>query len=187
VKHFVEIKLLSDPEFHPTVLMNTLYGKLHTALVRLESGRIGVSFPDFDDEKPTLGNLIRLHGDEDDLNELMKLNWLVSLNDYTLVSSVAAPPASIGHRIVCRVQAHSNAERMRRRLAKHAGVTMEEARLKISDSAVKHLALPYLRVRSASSGEHFRLFIKHGPIQPLPVTGEFSYYGLSPIVTVPWF
>jgi CRISPR-associated endonuclease Csy4 len=67
------------------------------------------------------------------------------------------------------------------------GFSEEEARQRIPDSAARRLDLPYVQLRSQSSGQHFRLFIHHGPLQSQPVAGHINRYGLSDGCTVPWF
>jgi CRISPR-associated endonuclease Csy4 len=89
--------------------------------------------------------------------------------------------------VVRRVQAQSSADRIRRRQMKRHGWTEEEARARIADSVEQQLALPYLTLRSQSTGQHFRLFIDHLPCQPAPVAGPFNAYGLSSTATIPWF
>ncbi|WP_075204014.1 type I-F CRISPR-associated endoribonuclease Cas6/Csy4, partial [Serratia marcescens] len=42
-------------------------------------------------------------------------------------------------------------------------------------------------LKSLSTGQHFRLFVKQGQLQEKPTPGVFSFYGLSASATVPWF
>lgn len=184
--HYIEIRLLPDPEFVPTVLMNALFSKLHRALVDLNTNAIGLSFPDVQ-EQPALGNRLRLHGTENNLQRLMSQNWLTGMRDHITLNGPKPVPVNICHRTVRRVQAKSSPERLRRRLMKRKAITQEEARSAIPDSAAKQLKLPFVTIKSRSTGQEFRLFIEHQPIGDKPVNGEFSHYGLSPITTVPWF
>lgn len=201
--HYLEIRLLPDPEFVPTVLMNALFIKLHRALVELGSNAIGLSFPDvqhaYRDEggsatrgakaggKPTLGGRLRLHGKAENLQRLMALNWLTGMRDHITLNGPNPIPKNTGHRTVRRVQAKSSPERLRRRQIKRKGITEEEALRAVPDSTVEHLNLPYVTIKSQSTGQAFRLFIGHQPVGNEPVNGEFSSYGLSPTATVPWF
>ena len=187
MNHFIEIKLLPDPEFVPTALMSALFNKLHRALVELDSSHIGVSWPDIERAQSGLGERLRLHGEKDHLRQLMEVSWLTGMRDHVSVSDLASIPPNSLYRIVSRVQAKSNPERQRRRLARRKNITVEEARELITDCEAKYLNLPFVRVRSQSTGQTFRLFIEHKPPQSDQVSGEFSRYGLSPIATVPWF
>jgi len=47
--------------------------------------------------------------------------------------------------------------------------------------------LPWLNLRSLSTGQSFKLFIRHGDLLSTPVSGMFTTYGLSATATVPWF
>lgn len=185
---YVEIRILSDPEFTEPILMNALFGKLHRALSELKSERIGVSFPGVDKGGRSLGDTLRLHGTASALEELMGYSWLRGMRDHTVVSGVKPAPESSNHIVVRRVQAKSNPERLRRRQMRRHNLTEEEARERIPDSVEgKRLELPYVSLRSRSTNRHFRLFIEHPQPQGHPVYGDFNTYGLSNGATVPWF
>lgn len=185
---YLEIRLLPDPEFAPTVLMNALFSKLHRALAAQGGGKIGVSFPDVEAKKPALGQRLRLHGNQTDLVALMASNWLVGMRDHTAVTDIAEVPAHAKARVVRRVHEKSSLERQRRRKVARKGVSAEQARELLPDSVViKPLKLPYVMVSSQSTGQKFRLFVEHLAVQDQAVAGIFSAYGLSPTATVPWF
>ncbi|MDR2549036.1 MAG: type I-F CRISPR-associated endoribonuclease Cas6/Csy4 [Desulfobulbus sp.] len=183
---YIEFRLLPDPEQAPAQLMNVLYGKLHLALAELGTGDVGVSFPDAENAR-TPGKRLRLHGTADALNRLMKINWTAGLRDHVAQSSVMPIPTEAKFRSVYRVQAKSNPERLRRRMMKRHGVDAETAARKIPDSAVELLILPYVRIKSLSSGQYFRLFFQFGPVERQARSGAFNAYGLSRNTTVPWF
>lgn len=187
MNQYIEIRLLPDPEFTPIVLMNALFAKLHRALVKLNSNAIGLSFPSVQQEQSATGNRLRLHGKADDLQHLMDQNWLTGMHDHIATNGPNPVPENAHYRIVRRVQTKSNPERLRRRLMKRKGVTQEEARRAIPDSAAKYAKLPFVSIKSGSTGQEFRLFIDHLPITNHPVSGKFNSYGLSPTATVPWF
>ena len=184
---YLEIRLLPDPEFMPTTLMNVLFSKLHCGLVTHGGRNIGVSFPDVGKNGRSLGECLRLHGSKTNLEKLMDSNWLVGMRDHVAVSEIAEAPAHAKQRVVRRVQAKSNPERQRRRLIARKGVSAEQAIQAIPDSAAKMLNLPYLVLTSQSTGQQFRLFVEHLTVQKQAMNGEFSTYGLSPTATVPWF
>ena len=183
---YIEFHLLPDPEQAPNLLMNVLYGKLHLALAELGSGDVGVSFPDAQ-KGAALGPRLRLHGTADALARLMRINWTAGMYDYVLQSSVMSVPSDAKFRSCYRVQAKSNPERLRRRMIKRHGVDAETAARKIPDSATEMLNLPYLQIKSLSSGKHFRLFLQFGPLKEEARNGVFNAYGLSREATVPWF
>ena len=185
--HHLDIRLLPDPEFPPSMLMNALFAKLHRALVDLDSTAIGVSFPDHTLEPLTLGQRLRLHGEARALTDLMDRDWLRGMRDHIRLHGPAEIAGGAPHRAVRRVQAKSSPERLRRRLIKRKGIDQVAASAAIPDQAAERLDLPFVTLQSRSSGQTFRLFIEHGPTQPEPTPGPFGHYGLGRGATVPWF
>lgn len=185
--HYLDIRLLPDPEFPPSMLMNALFTKLHRALVDLDNRAIGVSFPDHTLEPLSLGERLRLHGDARALTDLMSRDWLRGMRDHIELHGPAEIPGGSLHRAVRRVQAKSSPERLRRRLIKRKGIDHAAASEAIPDQAAERLDLPFVTLQSCSSGQRFRLFIAHGPTAPQPTPGPFGHYGLGRGATVPWF
>ena len=190
--HFMDIHLLPDPDLPAHVLMGALYVKLHRALVmggEGEAGGIAISFPGYS-ARPgviNLGRNMRLLGSQPGLQTLAGTGWLGSLRDQVSVNAAAAVPITATHRSLRRVQAKSNPERLRRRLIKRHGIDEAEARKRIPDSAAEMLTLPFLQLRSASTGQNFRLFLRLGPAQATAESGSFNTSGLSTTATTPWF
>lgn len=185
--HYLDIRIRPDPEFSTPQLMNALFAKLHRVLVEMKSGDIGISFPDVDEKKPVLGDVLRLHSSIFQLQILMQRAWLSGMSDHLLISKIIVVPERGCYRTVSRVQSDSNPKRLRRRLMRRHGLSEAEAKQRIPDQTAKKLTLPYVNLRSQSSGQYFRLFIHHGVAQNQAQSGTFSYYGLSSDATVPWF
>jgi CRISPR-associated endonuclease Csy4 len=182
--YYIDITLLPDPEFPDSLLMNALFAKLHKALVETGHGEVGVSFPK---AQKKLGEMLRLHGSRSTLQRLMGLNWQRGLTDYISISSIASIPSNCQYRVVRRVQAKSSAERLYRRSVKKGWLAIEEAEEKISGSKDQYLKLPFVQLKSCSTGQAFRLFIQQGKLLDTSQEGKFSSYGLSDNATVPWF
>ncbi|PLR44021.1 type I-F CRISPR-associated endoribonuclease Cas6/Csy4 [Chimaeribacter arupi] len=182
--HFLEIRVLPDPEFTEETLMSALFAKLHRALAAHKQGDIGVSFPAHD-VKP--GPVLRLHGTQTALHTLESLHWRTGLSDYCAVSAITQVSGIKGWRTVSRVQVKSSAGRLLRRSVKKGWISEAEAAQRLENSQEQRSDLPWLAVKSLSSGHHFRLFIRHGELQPAATAGEFSCYGLSNTATIPWF
>ncbi len=185
--HYIDIRVRPDPELATPHVLNALAGKLHLALAGLKSEHIGISFPRFRADRPTLGDTLRLHGDRQSLEQLMTRQWLAGINDHVRLGELLPVPATAKYRVVVRKQTCSSAERIRRRQMKRHGWTDEEAKQRIPDSIEKRLSLPFLNLRSQSTGQPYRLFIDHLPCQDTPAPGVFNTYGLSAAATVPWF
>ena len=181
--HYIDIKVLPDPEFKESVLLNALFSKLHRALGQVTEGRVGVSFPDC---KKFLGDRVRLHGTQADLTKLMDANWLQGLRDYSHQSGIAKIPDKVSHKIVRRVQVKSSHNKRKRSVAK-GWLTEAEAIQLIPDSQQKMLRLPFLQIKSLSNGNSMRIYVEHSKDLKDAVTGTFSSYGFSSTATIPWF
>lgn len=181
---YQDIRVLPDPEFQEPMLMAALFAKLHRALGERGKGDIGVSFPHHD-KMP--GGTIRLHGTHDALTALEAMRWRAGLNDYCAASALALVPTDCGWRTVERVQVKSNAARLMRRSVRKGWLTEEEVEQRIQEMKNHTTDFPFLQLKSLSTGQTFRLFIRHGEIQPERRSGTFSSYGLSATATVPWF
>lgn len=188
MQSYIDLRLRPVPEIAAHQLMSSVFGRLHRALAQTQRQDIGVSFPEHDDRQPTLGAVLRLHGSEEALRVLQGTEWLRHMDDYAVVSAMAAAPDGCGHRVVSRVQAKSGVDRLRRRAMRRHGYDAAEAAERIPAAAQELLALPFVTVGSRSTGQaSFPLFIRHGPVLPSPVPGPFNGYGLSAGATVPWF
>jgi CRISPR-associated endonuclease Csy4 len=186
---YVDIEILENPDIQTATVLNTLFGKFHNALVTAgDETQIGISFPKHrSSDTSGLGNVLRLHGNEPSLVGFMAKNWHASLSDYLNVSNTRAIPSRVNFAQIRRVQLQSNAERLRRRFMKRHNVDAHTAKQKISDSVERTTKLPWLQVRSISTGQSFRLFIDVGEFQKAATTGSFNRYGLSATATLPIF
>ena len=185
--HYIDLRLLPDPEAAQPHLMGALFSKLHRALVAQHSQHIGISFPAVQTSPAWLGDCLRLHGDQAALTGLMEANWLMGMRDHVQATCVLAVPAVVSHRVVSRVQAKSNPDRLRRRQMRRHGLDAEQALERVPDSAAERLDLPFVQLQSQSTAQTFRLFIRHGKLLDTASPGVFGAYGLSATATVPWF
>lgn len=186
--HYLEVIALPDAEISGKQILEMLFAKLHLALVERGKGDVGVSFPDVDLTACRVGPRLRLHGTQNTLESLLANGWLARFRDYATITQILPVPAQVKYRTIYRVQEKgSNPERLRRRAMKRHGLTEAEARVKIPDTAERHLSLPSLQMASRSSGQRFRLFFDLGPMTERPQDGSFNAYGLSRVATVPWF
>jgi len=182
--HYLEIRVLPDPEFSEEMLMAALFAKLHRALGARGKRDIGVSFPEYS-VKP--GAVLRVHGSGQALQELEELSWRKGLNDYCRCGKIAAVPAIKGWRCVRRVQVKSSAARLLRRSVRKGWLTEEEALMRVATTPERRVDMPWLNLKSLSTGQQFRLFFLHDELLSSAVKGEFSSYGLSTGATIPWF
>ena len=90
--HYIDLKVVPDPESGPTQLLGALYDNLHLALVQQRRDTIGISFPDYSLSPRTLGTTLRLHGSQADLQQLMATDWLKGMRDHVRTKEIAASP-----------------------------------------------------------------------------------------------
>ena len=180
---YIDIILQPDAEMRLNWLTNAIYTKLHKALFDNRSTTIGISFPNY---KVTLGNVLRLHGNEPDLSNLMNKNWLGGMSGYCHVSDIQAVPDSVQHRTVSRVQTNMSQSKLRR-LIKRGSISEEEAKNYKARMFSQGLDNPYIELQSSSNGHKHRRYIQFGESKETPVAGEFDQFGLSKTATVPWF
>jgi len=185
--HYLDITVIPDPEIGAPQLMGALYEKLHLALVRDRIDSIGISFPHYSVIPKTLGHLLRLHSTETALQNLQATDWLKGLRDHVHITSITEVPHHALYRVVRRKQFKTSVERLRRRHMRRTGETEQYVKEKIPKSVEQIPTLPYVQMRSRSTGQSFRLCIAMGDTQSYPVSGTFTSYGLSTHATIPWF
>lgn len=185
--HYVDIRVRPDPETSAPQLLGALYGRLHLALVRERLDTIGVSFPGYSLTPRALGNVLRLHANQEVLHTFLNADWLGGVRDHVRVSDIAPVPETASHRAVRRQQFKTNVDRLRRRRMKRKGETATEAAAAIPRTVERRPHLPYVHLRSRSTAQPFCLFIALGAPLTTPIHGEFNTYGLSTHATVPWF
>jgi CRISPR-associated endonuclease Csy4 len=183
MEHYIDIKLLPDPEFKATVLMNSLFSKLHKCMFDLQTSVIGVSFPHC---KATLGNLLRIHGPKSDLEKLQQLNWIGGMSGYCSISDILPVPDGSKFRTVSRKQTTMSQSKLNR-LLKRGSITEDEVKNYKAKMFTKGLDNPYLELQSGSNGHRHRRYIEFGELLNEPVSGQFDQFGLSKTATVPWF
>lgn len=185
--HYLDIRVRPDADFVSTHLMGALFSKLHRRLVEMHTDTLGVSFPAHTLKPRDIGDVLRLHSSEAELDTVMDSAWLGGMREYAEISAIQPAPPQAQHRTVSRRQFKTNAARLRRRRMRRHNESETEAVERIPDSVERLVPLPFVHVRSASTGQRFSLFVEHGPQQREAVTGTFNTYGLSATATVPSF
>lgn len=183
MEYYIDIKLKPDKEMRESALMNLVYDKLHNALVKLKPAQIGVSFPEYHIK---LGKILRLHGDKDDLRNLQNLNWLGGIAGYCGMSDIKSVPADVKYRTVSRIRSNMSKSKLNR-LKRRGSITPDEEKKYKAKMFSQGLDDPYLDLKSGTTGQTHRRFIRLGPLIDQQVEGRFDTYGLSKTATVPWF
>ena len=183
MNYYIDIELLPDPEFKATVLMNSLFSKLHKGIFDLQSSAFGVSFPCY---QSTLGNLLRIHGSTSDLEKLQQANWIGGMSGYCSISEILPVPDDSKFRTVSRKQTTMSQSKLNR-LLRRGSITEDEVKNYKAKMFTNGLDNPYLELQSGSNGHRHRRYIEFGELLNKPVSGQFDQFGLSKTATVPWF
>jgi CRISPR-associated endonuclease Csy4 len=188
--HYIDITLLPDPEFSHTHLLGALVAKLHRALVQGRTTDIGVSYPQHVAQplsRRTLGSVLRLHGTPDALQRLKAQDWLKGMRDHTR-SAKCAPCRPTRRTARCAgASSRPTPTACAAAACSARGETADQATTAIPDSVERQPDLPFVQLRSGSTGQPFCLCVEHGPLLTQPVSGTFNAYGLGHEATVPWF
>lgn len=187
MRHYIDIACRKTPEIDSHAVLAALYQRIHLTLARLESSDIAVVFPGYSLRPQSLGECLRLISKPEALQSFMDSKWLNGLVDYVSISPIRPAPPNAEERCLRRVQPKSSPTRLRRRLIRRHGLSVDEAASRIPESVAEFVDLPFVRMTSTSTGQRFRVYLKLSAPQPARVEGKFSSYGLSSTSTVPWF
>lgn len=187
MNYYCDIQIVLDPDLTPNQIMTALFMRFHHALVDLNESQIGVSFPKYQKSPRDIGVVLRLHGAEGQLRELLSGRWLKQgIRDHINISPVTEVPDDAGFCVVSRVQPKYNRERLIRRYSQRHQLSYEEAALEYKDFVPSSAKWPFIQMRSQSRAQTFSLFVRQEQVGQ-QVKGGFSSYGLSSKTTVPWF
>lgn len=199
MKYYVEITLLPDSDMTVYYLWERIYQQVHLALVENKEAdntvKIGVSFPEYNFERHSLGTKLRLFAaTEEQLNALKLERWLARLSDYAHSKCVKEVPSDLeGYGCFKRLAEKGSNERLARRRAKKLSITYEDAlayfegdkERKRSEKDVYRF--PFISMKSLGTGQKYPLSIELVKVDTLLVGDGFSTYGLASSSSVPLF
>ncbi|AFI85399.1 type I-F CRISPR-associated endoribonuclease Cas6/Csy4 [Methylophaga nitratireducenticrescens] len=180
---YIDVLINPNAEMRINVLLNTVYTKLHKAIFDLRAKNIGVSFPN---HNITLGNILRIHGDEKTLRVLQDQNWIGGMSGYCNISGIQPVPDSAKFCTVSRKQTTMSQSKLRR-LLKRGSISEDEIQQYKAKMFARGLDNPYLELVSSSTGQKHRRYIEFGELKGEATHGQFDCFGLSKSATVPWF
>ena len=196
MRKYIQITLLPDEVSGITlpVVMSHVMQNLHCLFVRVKDNRntvpFGVSFPGYDQSKPTLGGYVRVHGEEDDIARIDVSRALFSLQDYVHVTSPRSIPEGRqeGYVAYSRLRHDHGKEKLIRRRMKRHGVNRADAERFYSDYQQELFPeYPFVMMRSASTGNNvYPLFIRRIFLESSG-EGRFNTFGINPSVGVERF
>lgn len=197
MKSYVDITLLPDADIALYFLWSKVYQQIHLALVESQDDnnivKFGVAFPEYEydeqNRKYTLGKKLRLFTpSESDLQALDLSKWLARLSDYVHLTQIRAVPEQVEqYAFFKRLQPKNSIARLARRKARFAGISFEEAMAYYKDRKEVYSQAPFVRIRSLSSDNQYRLLITKEETDITDSADGFSTYGLSASSAVPLF
>ena len=193
MNYYVEVTLLPSVEIPLYFLWEKVYQQVHLALVEVKkedgSVAIGLSFPEYDAKRNNLGHKLRLFSQtSSELEKLALSKWVSRLMDYVHITTIRdVPDKTQGYAFFKRVQAKSSRERLARRKAKRENISFAEANQRLNSYKEKSSKLPYIHIKSLSSGRRYRLMISCRETEKKESDFTFSTYGLGRDSVVPLF
>ncbi|PID45849.1 MAG: type I-F CRISPR-associated endoribonuclease Cas6/Csy4 [Proteobacteria bacterium] len=199
MKYYVELTLLPDPEMTTYYLWERVYQQVHLAFVENKEAnnrvKMGVAFPDYHLEKPSLGRRLRVFAEtHEQLSRLDLSQWLKRLADYVHCKAIKEVPSGVeGYGCYKRIYEKGTNENLARRRAKKLSISYEAALNYFENdkerkrSSKRVVNLPFITMKSLSSGEKYPLFIGFVKTDGLIDGGGFNTYGLSANSSVPLF
>lgn len=178
---YFDIVLRPKKNIKPNQLLSKVYKSLHLELVKLKSDDIGVSFPE---AQRGLGEIIRVHGQEEKLTLLLESGWIQEYQTSCYFSQVSEIPSDTKFRKYSRIQPVHSISKFKRLEKRGSQVAFKDY---MADMAKDVLNNPYITLKSESTGKIYKKFIKIGNIESGPISGQFDTFGLSHVGNVPVF
>lgn len=191
-KFYQNIRLFPDAETGVREIGALLIQKLHIAFVdnKDESGnsRYALSFPEYSKTGRSFGRIFRVFAEsEDDLTKLKLRKICEATNGYAECSEISEVPDRVyGYFKFERVHPDESKDAVIRRQITRKNSAVEEVREAYKSYTPKKLHLPFLHIKSYSTGLVFPLFV-NCICQNEIKDGFFSLYGLSLGGNVPDF
>ncbi len=193
MKCYIDITLLPSADIALNFLWEKVYQQLHLALVEIQDSSnkvsVGVAFPEYDETQNQLGSQLRLFAPSRAALEGMNLQqWISRLSDYVHITEIRKVPGKVdGYAVFKRIQPKSNNTRLARRKAKREAISYETALAYFQTKEEQFSQLPFIHIKSHSSGNRFRLMIARAEANDYQADDGFSTYGLSSKSSVPIF
>ncbi len=184
MNYYFDLLFRPDEEVPIYFIRNKVFSKLHKTLYDLKSNDMGVSFPKLNLKK--LGNILRLHSNQKNLEKLQATNWLGGLSGYCQITEIKPIPDKVKYRTISRKQANMTEAKLRR-LIKRGSISVDDTKKYKAKMFTQGLDNAYLELDSSSNGHKHRRYIEFGRLQDISINGKFDYFGLSKTATIPWF
>ena len=183
MNYYIDVIIQPNDEIRLNVLLNSVYTNFHKVLFDLRSTSIGISFPRY---KITLGNIMRIHAQQVELNIFQDSNWLGSISPFCKVTNILEVPQNTKFRTISRKQSTMSQSKLNR-LIKRGSIKEDEIINYKTKMFSKGLDDPYIELQSGSNGHKHRRYLEFGELLSSAIEGRFDQFGLSKSATIPWF
>ena len=179
--YYIDLTIIPS-DISANFILSKIYCELHLGLVSMkdENDRVpvGFAFPEYRKNK-NLGEKLRLFSlEKEPLETLNPQSLLANMLDYVHITSIREVGHFDKYVMYKRKQYKSNKERLARRIVKRKGITFDKAMESLGSFEEKTSRLPYLKLKSISNGNQFKLFIEESIIDNIG-SSTFNTYGLS--------
>jgi len=95
-------------------------------------------------------------------------------------------PAKVTYRTISRKQSNMTEAKLRRLIKRG---TIPQGKIKDYKAKMfqQGMSNPYLELQSTSNGHKHRRYLVFGELSKTITLGEFDFFGLSKIASIPWF
>jgi len=180
MNYYVDLKINQNKKTN--TILSELYAKIHNTLVSIRSSCIAISFPKY---KIILGDMIRLHGTKEELEQLMNTDIMKSLSDCSISSILEAPKDCTSYVKTSRVQSKMSNSKLNR-LVRRGSISEEDKKkykIKMLQSSMSN---PFILIRSGSNKNFYKRFFQIEKVKNLE-SGTFDTFGTSKDASVPCF
>ena len=185
--HYIELLAIPQADMLTAETMGYILQTVHRALPQY-AGRIGIGFPLYAPHH-SLGNMLRLYGNENDICHINNHLQTQGLADYAVFRQPEKIPDK--HQFACfsrvrlKTPSASDIRRMQKR-CQQQGLSPDEIANRIQQWRNKSPNKPpaFAYINSTSTGQRMPLFIAKRD-KTEAQTGTFNAYGLSQNSTVP--
>ena len=192
MKKYIEIELKAGFYMPYHVLLSKVIQQLHFGFVNNKT--LGISFPQYSLKRHTLGDSIRLFGTTEELQQFDIVEVLNQYADNVIISEILDVPekvktyASFSRYRYNYGNTYAGLARAARRKAKRSDMSYDEAFEYLKSFNIDEPEhLPFVSIKSVSTGGIFRLYVNYTECSAEKVVEEFNSYGLSAVNTVPMF
>ncbi len=185
--HYFDVTAIPQEELILPEVMAIIFSALHTIIPRFK-GEIGVGFPRYFLRQAKFGPVLRVFGRKEALEQIIKDLRATEAGEYGVIGKIAEVPAIVegyAHFKRVRKKGMSDLRRAKRRMEAR-GEWSEEVGLQLAAQYATSLKLPFLVLKSQSTGKRFSLWVER-TLASNSGEGAFDAYGLSRTRAVPIF